>query len=62
MAENPLIEQDIDEYNKSIKDLNAATTNFNKINNNINNNRKRVLQSWEDAEKAFADKHMPHYK
>jgi len=45
-----------------VKDINSAANNYNQVNNNINNNRKQVLQNWDDAEKAFANDHMPHYK
>ncbi len=53
---------DVDAYNKAVKDINAAVHAFHQTNNNINNNRKQVLENWENADKAFADDHMPHYK
>jgi hypothetical protein len=54
--------QDIDAYNKAVKDINAVMNISNQANTNINNNRNKVLQDWENADKTFADAHMPHYK
>jgi hypothetical protein len=54
--------QDVDAYNKAVKDINGAVNAFNQTNNNINNKRKEVLDNWDNADKSFADQHMPHYK
>jgi hypothetical protein len=54
--------QDVDTYNKSVKDINSAANNYNQVNNTINSNRKQTLDDWNAAEKSFADDHMPHYK
>jgi len=54
--------QDIDAYNKAVKDINAAINISNQTNITINTNRNKVLTNWENADKAFADMHMPHYK
>jgi hypothetical protein len=61
-AKSEHTKQDVDSYNKSVKDINTATNNFNQVNNNTNNNRKQVIDNWNAAEKSFADDHMPHYK
>ncbi len=54
--------QDVDAYNKAVKEINTYSNNFTQSVNAINNNRAQVLQKWSEAEKAFSDKHMPHYK
>jgi hypothetical protein len=54
--------EDIDAYNKAVKDINTAINVSNQTNNNINNNRNQAIQNWENADKIFSDQHMPHYK
>jgi len=53
---------DVDAYNKAVKDINNAVNSFNQTNNRVNNGRNQVVKNWEDTEKRFADDHMPHYK
>jgi hypothetical protein len=54
--------EDVDAYNKGVKDINAAVNAFNQSINTSNNNRSQVLQNWESTQKAFFDTHMPYYK
>ncbi|PWT76577.1 MAG: hypothetical protein C5B59_06205 [Bacteroidetes bacterium] len=54
--------QDVNDYNKAVKELNNAVNAFNQTNNKVNNNRKQVLNDWDNAEKKFADAHMPYYR
>jgi len=54
--------EDVDAYNKGVKDINAAVNAFNQSINTTNNNRTQVLQNWESTQKAFFDTHMPYYK
>ncbi len=61
-AKGSKTKEDVDNYNKAVKEINAAADAFNRTNNMINSNRSQVLQNWENADKAFADEHMPHYK
>ncbi|HLK29138.1 MAG TPA: hypothetical protein VKT28_11215 [Puia sp.] len=53
---------DVDTYNKAVKDINAAVNSFNQNNNRVNKSRTETINNWQDAEKKFADDHMPHYK
>lgn len=55
-------QQDVDAYNKAVKDMNAAVNVANQANSNMNNNRKQVIDGWNEAEKAFSDAHVPYYK
>jgi len=55
-------QQDVDAYNKAINEMNAGINNFNKSNNAINNSRNQVLKNYQEAEKKFADTHMPYYR
>lgn len=53
---------DVDTYNKAVKDINNAVNSFNQTNNKVNNGRNQMVKNWQDTEKRFADDHMPHYK
>ncbi|HWK07295.1 MAG TPA: hypothetical protein VNS58_26870 [Puia sp.] len=55
-------QEDVNNFNKAVKEVNASVSSFNQTNNQINNGRNQVLKSWEGMEKRFADEHMPHYK
>jgi hypothetical protein len=55
-------QQDVDAYNKAVKDINTAVNAYNQSNNTLNNNRNEVLTNWENTEKSFADAHMPYFK
>ena len=53
--------EEVDNYNKTIKDINGSTNTFNQLNNKVNNGRTQALNNWQETEKKFADDHMPHY-
>lgn len=61
-AKSEKTKQDVDAYNKLVKEYNASVNKFNQINAKGNNDRKQVQKDWEDADKRFADDHMPYYK
>ncbi len=54
--------EDVDAYNAGVRDINAASTQFNALNATINQQRSQLLENWTNAEKSFADNHTPHYK
>lgn len=54
--------EEVDAYNKAVKDVNNSVNSFNQTNAMVNNGRTQVLNNWQDTEKKFADAHMPHYK
>ncbi|HLX90071.1 MAG TPA: hypothetical protein VKR32_00225 [Puia sp.] len=54
--------EDVDAYNKSIKDINASVNSFNQTNTKINKDRTETTTNWQNSEKHFTDEHMPHYK
>ncbi len=60
--ESSRTQQDVDAYNKAVKDMNAAVNISNQTNTNLNNGRNQVNQNWENTEKTFADTHTPYYK
>lgn len=52
---------EVDNYNRAIKDINSSINAFNQLNTKVNNGRTQVLNNWTETEKKFADDHMPHY-
>ena len=59
---NNRTKQDVDEYNKAVKDMNASVGSFNQLNQDLNKSRQEASKNWEEAERTFRDDLMPHYK
>jgi hypothetical protein len=55
-------QQDVDDYNKAVKDINAGVSSYNQQNTQMNGDRKTLTDTWNATEKNFMDAHMPHYK
>jgi hypothetical protein len=55
-------QEDVNAYNKAVKEANQSVNTFNQTNTTVNNGRTEVLKNWQEAEKRFADDHMPRYK
>ena len=53
---------DVNAFNKAVKDINASVNSFNQTNTRVNNGRTQALNDWQNEEMKFADDHMPHYK
>ena len=54
--------EEVDQFNKNVRDINASANNFNQLNLELNKSRKEVVQNWEKAEISFRDEVMPFYK
>ncbi len=54
--------EDVDQYNKAVKDINSSAANFNQLNQDLNKRRQEVVANWENAEKSFRDELIPYYK
>ena len=54
--------EDVDLYNKAVKDINNSVTSFNQLNQDLNKRRQEVVENWEKAEKSFRDELIPYYK
>jgi hypothetical protein len=54
--------EDVDQYNKAVKDINTSVNSFNQLNQELNKRRQEVVQSWENSEKSFRDEVIPYYK
>jgi hypothetical protein len=55
-------QDDVDQYNKSIKEFNQGVSEYNGVNNELNQNRKTVLDNYNKTSSTFLDKHTPKYK
>jgi hypothetical protein len=51
---------DVDDYNKSVREVNELVNQSNKLNQELNASRSKVLDNWEAARKRFLDQHVPH--
>lgn len=51
--------QDVDAYNKAVKDVNDASKKYNEAINTINNSGGENINNWNKAVDEFFDEHMP---
>jgi hypothetical protein len=54
--------EDVEQYNKAVRDINASVNSFNQLNQDLNKRRQELVQNWENTEKSFRDEIMPFYK
>jgi hypothetical protein len=59
---NNKTKEDVEQYNKAVKDINTSVNSFNQLNQDLNKRRQDVVQSWETSEKTFRDELIPYYK
>jgi hypothetical protein len=52
---------EVDAYNKSVNDINAASEAFNLANKELYKGRSEVLNDWNKAVNSFFDEHTPRY-
>lgn len=51
---------DIDQFNKSVDDINRLGKEYNKANNQLNSERTALLNMWNKTVDTFMDVHMPY--
>jgi hypothetical protein len=51
---------DVDAFNKSVKEVNEVVNQSNKLSQELNSSRSKVLDNWEAVRKKFMDHHIPH--
>lgn len=51
--------EQINNYNKKVKEVNKALANYNKINNTLNSGRERVLNRLDTTKSNFLGRHIP---
>ncbi|CAF3812525.1 unnamed protein product [Rotaria sp. Silwood1] len=54
--------EDVDGFNKAVKEINAAVNVSNQAGANAGNKRNDLYKNWEEAVAAFYDTHTPHYR
>jgi len=55
-------QQDIDKYNKGVKDINLAVQVYNKNNKELNDLRNKFNDDWNNTVEVFFSKHTPRYR
>jgi hypothetical protein len=53
---------DVDNFNKSVKEINRLGDAYNKTNNQINNERSGLIDNWNKTVDRFMDVHIPYSK
>lgn len=59
---NQRTKEEVDAYNKAVKEINNAVAVSNEAGNKNNEGRNQVIDNWNEAEKNFNDAHTPYYK
>jgi hypothetical protein len=57
---NKRTQADVDAFNKAGTEYNSTANSFNKLNEELNNGRSKVLDNWNKARQRFMDSHVPH--
>lgn len=52
-------QQEVDAFNKGVKDINTAINTFNNSNNQLNKERDMALNTWNNMVKTYLDHYMP---
>jgi hypothetical protein len=58
-AQKQRTQADVDKYNKALEAMNAKVNQFNKTNEELNRDRSKYLDGWNNAVKQFLDNHVP---
>ena len=53
--------QDVEDYNKGVNDINKAANAYKATNEELNHQRKELLDNWNKSVETFFDEHTPHY-
>jgi hypothetical protein len=54
--------EDVDNFNKAVKDVNDAVNTYNSTNNQLYQKRTELIDNWNNAVNEYFDSHMPTYK
>ena len=55
---NKRTQADVDQFNNAVNNMNAAGDFFNKVNNELNKHRNKLVNDWENAVKKYMDNYM----
>ncbi len=53
--------EDVNEFNKTVNDINKSSQAYNTNNNMLNQQRADAMNKWNSANEEFFDNHTPHY-
>jgi hypothetical protein len=53
-------QSDVDTFNKAVGEYNTAINDYNKLNQELNTGRSKVMENWDRSRKQFLDRHVPH--
>lgn len=57
--ESERTQQDIDQYNQAVKDFNKSIGDFNRVNKELNDNRSRLIDSWNSTVSNYFERYVP---
>lgn len=57
---NKRTQADVDAFNKAVTEYNSMANTYNKLNEELNNGRSKVLDNWNKTREKFMDAHIPH--
>jgi len=52
-------QQDVDQYNKAVNDINDTVNNYNSLNAELNKQRNKMLENWNNTVKRYMDTYVP---
>ena len=59
---NERTSEDVNQYNAAVAKINGEVNDYNRDNNDLNNNRTKVLTDWDKSVKNFMARYIPKYK
>lgn len=52
-------QQDVDQFNKAVNDINDAVNKYNALNTDLNKQRQKMLDNWNNTVKHYMDTYIP---
>ena len=62
LSQSQKTKEEVDKYNNASKEFNDSVNSFNTLNAELNNDRTKFNNQWNDNVAKFLDKHTPKYK
>ena len=55
---NDVTKEEVDQFNKAVKEYNDGIATYNKINDELNTARSKAVNDWNNAATGFMQKHV----